>query len=147
MSYCVRCRIGTLDAQGLCVLCGAPQTPPTARRRALDVAGGALGALLNPLVVGALVFAALAVAAAVVSQGGAHAPAGVPRMGLGSPLDVRAALATGRSDPWGTALRLLAPAMAQALLFALLLTVLVLVWRFWQARAPKDGRELPRTSG
>ena len=33
VTYCARCRIGTVDEQGLCSLCGAPQRPPSALGR------------------------------------------------------------------------------------------------------------------
>ena len=43
--YCRVCKIGTLDAEGLCVLCGAPSVPLPLPRRAV---GGALAALTSP---------------------------------------------------------------------------------------------------
>ena len=43
--YCRVCKIGTLDAEGLCVLCGAPSVPLPLPRRAVGEALAALTSL------------------------------------------------------------------------------------------------------
>jgi hypothetical protein len=130
MTYCARCRLGTLDAGGLCVLCGAPATPPSKRRRLAEAIGGLVAAALSPAALAIVAAAALLVSVALVTQFGAQAPAGAPRLGLPGP---NAALALGspvtRAEPAGTVVRLLLAAFWQALVFALVLGVLLAVWR------------------
>ena len=43
--FCRVCKIGTLDADGLCVLCGAPSVPLSRPRRAVGTALAALTSL------------------------------------------------------------------------------------------------------
>jgi hypothetical protein len=139
MAYCGRCRIGTIDAQGLCVLCGAPATPPTRRGRAAERLGGLLSALLSPAALGAAAAVGLLVAVAAVTQYGTRVPAGVPRLGaLAPPTPGGAAQA---ADPGGLVLRLLLPALIQALLFTLLLLLVLYVLNLWRRRRPTSPPE------
>ena len=57
--FCRVCKIGTLDADGLCVLCGAPSVPLSPPRRAV---GTVLAALISPATLALL---------AVIGTGGA----------------------------------------------------------------------------
>src|SRR5438552_1422914 len=50
MRYCPQCRIGTLDQQGLCVLCGAPEQPSTGWRRVAERGAAAAVGVFNPAV-------------------------------------------------------------------------------------------------
>src|SRR5262245_767910 len=136
--YCQVCRMGTIDEQGLCRLCGAPQRPPTGLGRLAEVGGSLLNALLQPAVLVVLGVAVAMLLAAVVTIPGAPLPAGAPRAGFGDLFDPRITLATARTDPFGAALRFLLPALVQGLLFGLLL----LGWfAFLRRRRPDDRRE------
>ena len=72
--YCRVCKIGTLDAEGLCVLCGAPSVPLSPPRRA---AGTALAVLTSApaLALYALLLAGSGVAALWSYLGPSRAPA------------------------------------------------------------------------
>jgi hypothetical protein len=129
MRYCAHCRIGTIDKDGLCLLCGAPAQPPTRAGRLAEASGTALSVLLSPAVLGTALALLLVVAVATESHFGAVTPAGVPRRGLGVLPNMQAALALSRTDPASALVHLLLPALVQALLFGLLLLILVFVWR------------------
>jgi hypothetical protein len=124
VAFCRRCRIGAVDAQGLCVLCGAAQQPPTPGQR-LAAAGGALLSLaLSPAALAVLVVSIVVLAVATVTHYGSRAPAGVPRLPAVGP----AALAgASQGDLGSLALGLLGPALVQTLvLLAIVVAVLVL---------------------
>ena len=72
--FCRVCKIGTLDAEGLCVLCGAPSVPLSPPRRAV---GTALAVLTSApaLALYALLLAGSGVAALWSYLGPARAPA------------------------------------------------------------------------
>jgi hypothetical protein len=137
--YCPQCRIGTLDQNGLCVLCGAPAQPSTGWRRVVEASVAALVGVFSPAVLGpAALVALLAIYAAVVRSGVAQRFPPVGRRLL--PLDLPAALAAVHGDPAGGLLRLLAPALLQAALFSLILILLVVFLRRRLA-APEPGAE------
>jgi hypothetical protein len=143
VGYCARCRIGAIDEQGLCSLCGAPQRPPTRLSRLLEQGGLLLDLLLNPLSLGVLALAVVLLVTAVAAQLGAHVPAivGGPR-GAPGPFEPTALLEAARADPLGALWRFLLPAMVQALLFGLLLLLAVLLWRRRPPRRPPTDHEL-----
>ena len=121
--YCARCKIGTLDADGLCILCGAPSVPPSAARRALATTLSA--AISWPAF--ALAAAALVLAAAVVvGRYSAPSPSLFGRLALLNPLTVPFA---ARSSPHGTLITILGPLIGQAII---VLIVFILV--FWLTR-------------
>jgi hypothetical protein len=125
--YCARCRIGTVDEQGLCRLCGAPQRPPTRLGRLAEAGGLALNAMLQP---GVLV---------VLAASGSAPPAGIPRVGPGALFGPPASLAAVQHDPVGAVLRFLVPVLVQALLFGfLLLSVFLLLRRRRPAPPPRE---------
>jgi hypothetical protein len=128
--YCQVCRIGTIDQQGLCRLCGAPQRPPSRLGRLAEAAGNLLNVLLQPAVLAVAGLAAVLLLAAVVQLPGVQAPAGVPRVGFGALSDPQANLASARTDPVGAAVRFLLPAVVQGLLFFLLILGLIALVRF-----------------
>jgi hypothetical protein len=134
--YCARCRIGTLDAQGHCVLCGASPAPPTRRARAAEALGNALAVVLSPTVLAVVLGAGLVVAVVYVTQvgaqQGAHFPLSPARLGW---IDPGALAAQSRADPGGLALRLLLSAILQSLLFGLLLLLVLYLLR---RRRPTD---------
>ena len=136
--YCRTCRIGTVDEQGLCRLCGAPQRPPTRLGRLAEAGGSLLNPLLQPGVLVVVGVVVLMLLASVVTMPGAQAPAGLPRPGFGARLDPQAALALARTDPAGAAWRFILPALVQGLLFGLLLLGLFFLLR---RRRPDNRRE------
>jgi hypothetical protein len=136
--YCQTCRIGTIDEQGLCRLCGAPQRPPTRLGRAAEAGGSLLNTLLQPAVLLVLGVAVALLLAAVVTRPGAPLPAGMPRAGFGGLFDPQATIAAARTDPVGAAIRFLLPALVQGLLFGLLLLGLFALLR---RRRPNERRE------
>jgi hypothetical protein len=137
--YCARCRIGTVDEQGLCRLCGAPQRPPTRLGRLAEAGGLALNALLQPGILVVLAVAGALLLAAVVATSGTAPPAGIPRVGPGALLGPPASLAAAQHDPVGAALRFLVPVLVQALLFGfLLLCVFLLLRRRRPAPHPRE---------
>jgi hypothetical protein len=134
--YCSQCRIGTLDASGLCVLCGAPAQPSTGWRRVAESSAGAIAGVFSPTVlVPALLLAIVALYATVARSGVAGR---FPAVGVRRPLmlDLPAAFAAVHADPAGGLLRLLAPALLQAVIFALLL---LLALFFIRRRRPAPG--------
>jgi hypothetical protein len=125
MRYCPQCRIGTLDQNGLCVLCGAPAEPSTGWRRIAESSASAIAAIFSPLVLApALVVALLALYAVIVRDGIAQRFGGL-HVGRRVPLDLGIAFAQIRADPGAGLLHLLAPALLQAAIFALLLLLLL----------------------
>jgi hypothetical protein len=131
--------MGTLDQNGLCVLCGAPAQPSTGWRRVAESSAAALAGVFSPVVLGpALLVALLAVYAVVVRSGAAQR---FPPVGRRlPPLNLPAALAAVHADPAGGLLRLLAPALLQAAIFALIL--LTVIWFLRRRRvAPESGAE------
>jgi hypothetical protein len=138
--YCARCRIGTVDEQGLCRLCGAPQRPPTRLGRLAEAGGLALNAVLQPGVLVVLAVAGALLLAAVVATSGSSPPAGVPRVGPGALLGPPASLTAAQHDPVGTVLRFLVPVLVQALLFGFLLLSVFLLLRRRRPAPPPRGR-------
>jgi hypothetical protein len=137
--YCARCRIGTVDEQGLCRLCGAPQRPPTRLGRLAEAGGLALNAMLQPGVLVVLAVAGAFLLAAVVAASGSAPPAGIPRVGPGALFGPPASLAAVQHDPVGAVLRFLVPVLVQALLFGfLLLSVFLLLRRRRPAPPPRE---------
>ncbi|CAA9275290.1 MAG: hypothetical protein AVDCRST_MAG77-3485 [uncultured Chloroflexi bacterium] len=114
MAYCRTCRIGTFDGEGLCVLCGAPQTPPTRRHRVAEAGGAVLSALLTPV---ALVVCGLGLLLVALSRYGGQAPTGTLRL-PGS--------AAGAS---GVAFGLIGPVILQAIVLLLIVVVILLLMR------------------
>lgn len=140
MAYCAQCRIGTVDQQGLCVLCGAPAQPAKGWRRVAEAVAGRLGAAWSPVVVATVVFLVLLLTYALLVRAGVGQQAALglralPRFGTA------AALATLRADPAGGLLRLLAPAILQAIVFALVLLALFYLARRRQSRKPDSDKE------
>ena len=80
VTYCARCRIGTVDEQGLCSLCGAPQRPPSALGRLAEAGDAFLATLLQPAVL-----ALLALGALLLLPRPSAAPASVPPPGFPAP--------------------------------------------------------------
>ena len=129
MRYCPQCRIGTLDQNGLCVLCGAPAQPATGWRRVAESGAAAVAGVFSPAVLGpALLLALLASYALLVHSGAAQRLPPLGRRGA-LPLNLPAALAAAHADPAGGLLRLLAPALLEALIFALLLLLVLFLVR------------------
>lgn len=121
MAYCRSCRIGTIDAEGLCVLCGASQAPPTRVSRVAEASGAVVSALLSPaaLVVAVLGFATIVVVA--VSRYGAQGPS----WGLRPPGIAGVAAGSGGLTVFG----LLWPALIQSLILLLVVLVVLLLMR------------------
>jgi hypothetical protein len=138
--YCRTCRMGTIDEQGLCRLCGAPQRPPTRLGRVAEAGGNALNVLLQPAVLIVLGVAAAMLLAAVVIMPGPQVPAGMPRADFGSAFGPQSNLATARTDPAGAVVRFLIPALVQGLLFFLLLLGIIALVRFLR-RNDRRGRQ------
>jgi hypothetical protein len=128
--YCARCRLGTIDDQGLCRLCGAPQRPPTPAGRLAEAGGTLLDTLLRP---GVLLVVALGLTLAL---GVVMVSAGRRASLLGAPSDPWAVMAATRSDPAGVLVGLLVPALVQGLLFGLLLFALLMFTRRRRAARP-----------
>jgi hypothetical protein len=128
MAYCGRCRIGTVGADGLCVLCGASQEPETARTRLAEAGASFLSALLGP--VGLTVAALLLVAGGIgfLTQSGFHAPAGMARFpgmrGMRMP-DL------AHAGAGGIAAFFLGPAILQ---FVILLIIILAIYLFMRLR-------------
>ncbi len=140
MAYCAQCRIGTVDQAGLCVLCGASAVLAKGWRRVAESVAGALGAAWNPLalVLGAFVCLLVTYALLVRAGIGQQAVVGLramPRFGAA------AALATLRADPAGGFLRLLAPAILQAIIFAIVLMTLLYLSRRRRSPRPPDSED------
>jgi hypothetical protein len=142
VTYCARCRIGTVDEQGLCSLCGAPQRPPTALARLAEAGDALLATLLQPPVLALLALGALLLLAAGVSSAGISPPGGLPGVAPAGAFSPQATLAAAREDPVGAALRFLLPAIMQAILFGLLLLALVFFMRRRRPEPPPRERRL-----
>ena len=139
-AYCAQCKIGTLDAQGLCVLCGAPAEALRGWRLAAASVVEAASAALHPAVLaGAFLIGVLAVCAALL-RGGASAASLPQSRGVRALLmaDPTATLGAITTDPSGTLLHLLIPAVIQAVLFGLLLMILVLLLRRLRPARPRQ---------
>lgn len=108
----------------------------------MEAGASVLSVLLHPAFLGAVAVGALLLAMAATSQIGAQPPAGVPRASIGTGLDPQSVLALARTDPLGVVARLILPAIIQAILFGMLLTVLVLLWRRRRTGDPAARREL-----
>jgi hypothetical protein len=134
--------MGTIDEQGLCRLCGAPQRPPTRLGRLAEAGGAALELVLQPAFLGVVALGAVLVAAAVVASAGLHPPAGAPRPGLLTGLDPQATLAAARTDPLGAVGRFLLPALMEGVLFFVLLMAVLFLFRRRRPVAP-PGRRRP----
>ena len=121
--YCERCKIGTLDADGLCVLCGAPKVPASRTRRLL---AATLTVLTSPpaLALSAVVLLLLTVLA--LGRYAAPSPAWGSRLALLNPLTVPFAL---RSSPHGTLIAVVAPLIGQAIIVLVILLILFLIAR------------------
>jgi hypothetical protein len=126
VAYCAHCRLGTIDDQGLCRLCGAPERPPSRLRRLLDASGGLLGALLSPGLGALIVLVGMLLVAAVVATG-RLGPARA--LGPGGLLRPPGAPVSSSGDPLAVVVQLLLPALVQALLFGLLLAGLFFLLR------------------
>jgi hypothetical protein len=126
MAYCKVCRIGALDQEGLCHLCGAKQQAPTRSQRAAETGGAVLSALLSPMSLALMVTASVLMVVAVLVQSGTQAPAMGPRLPWSSAESV---LAMSRTDPGGALLQFLLPVIIQGLLFSVLLLLGMVIWR------------------
>jgi hypothetical protein len=116
MGYCRSCHIGTFDAEGLCVLCGASQTPPTRRTRLAEAGGAVLSALLSPA---ALLVCCLGVLLVALARFGHQLPAGAPRL--------PGAVAAGGAS--GVALGLIGTVILQSIVLLLVVIIVLLVLR------------------
>jgi hypothetical protein len=125
--YCAQCKIGTLDADGLCILCGAPQIPPSRPRLLL---AAALSAVTSAPAIGVLFVALALILALNVGRYVAPSPAWNRRLALLNPLTVPFA---ARSTPHGTLIAVIAPLIGQ---FLILLVLLLLVFFFMRRRRP-----------
>lgn len=139
VAYCSRCRIGTIDAQGLCGLCGAPQRPPSRGSRLAEAGGALLETVLRPDFLALIAVVGIFLLAAVVIPAGSQPPAGMPAFNPGAFLSPQATLAAARQDPLGAFLRFLVPALVQGLLFGLLLLSLLMFLRR-RRQGPRPGR-------
>jgi hypothetical protein len=132
--YCPRCKIGTLDSDGLCVLCGAPLVPPSAARRA---AAKTLSLATSWPAFAGVGCALLLAAILVVGRYSAPSPSFFSRLALLNPLTVP--LAT-RSSPHGTLIAVLGPLIGQAIVVFVIFLVI-----FWFTRrrrgAPREAAE------
>jgi hypothetical protein len=121
--YCDRCKIGTLDPDGLCVLCGAPKVAPSAGRRAL----AAVLSFVTSAPAIAMATAALILGAAL-SVGRYAPPPGsmATQLALLNPLTVPLAV---RNNPHGTLIAILGPIIGQAIIVLVILMILFLFVR------------------
>ena len=131
-TYCSRCRIGRLDDEGVCPLCGGIGAHVGRRKRWAFAVGQLLGNLNVCLVVLGLFLActALFVWAAsswpgLATPEGTQVPAGVSEL-----------LAKSRSDPGGLLLELIWRALAQAtVVTAIIIAVGYMLWKRQQRQA------------
>jgi|GEM_PF-5479650 len=124
MAYCQRCRIGTLDQEGLCVLCGASAKPETPVRRLAELGSALVSLLLNPFTIGGLVFFALAASVASVTGYGAQAPAFARRPASLMPSSPSS---LAQSDSTSLLLGLFAPALFQTVIL-LIIVIAAMIW-------------------
>lgn len=132
--YCARCKIGTLDADGLCVLCGAPRVPPSRARR---LAAAALSIVTSAPAVATLVAAVLLAVVVAVGRYAAPSWSWTSRLALLNPLTVPLA---ARSNPHGTLIAVIAPLLGQAIILLVILLILFLIMRRRRA-APRGAAE------
>ena len=131
-TYCSRCRIGRLDDEGVCLLCGGIGAHVGRRKRWAFAVGQLLGNLNFGLVVLGLFLACTALFVWAVSSWpglatpeGAQVPAGVSEL-----------LAKSRSDPGGLLMELIWRALAQAtIVTAIIIAVGYMLWRRQQRQA------------
>lgn len=97
-----------------------------------------LSIVLSPTFLGLLGLAAFVVSVGALTHYGALASFGAPRMGFPQPATI---MELGRSDPRQLALRLLLPAIVQSILFALLISLVLFIWR---RRRPVDSSAAER---
>lgn len=134
-TYCSRCRIGRLDDDGVCPLCGGIGPHVGRRKRWAFAVGQLLGNLNVGLVVLGLFLACTALFIWAVSSWpglatpeGAQVPAGVSEL-----------LAKSRSDPGGLLLELIWRALAQAtVVTAIIIAVGYMLWRRQQRQAKAE---------
>ena len=129
--FCGLCKIGTLDSEGLCVLCGAPKEPPSRARRAV---GNALSALTSLPALTAVGCALLVEAMLVVGRYTAPSPSFTSRLALLNPLTVPLA---ARSNPHGTLIAVVGPLIGQAIIVFVIF--LVLYWLTRRRRGVRPG--------
>ena len=134
-TYCSRCRIGRLDDEGVCLLCGGIGAHVGRRKRWAFAVGQLLGTLNFGLVVLGLFLACTALFVWAVSSWpglttpeGAQVPAGVSEL-----------LAKSRSDPGGLLMELIWRALAQAtIVTAIIIAVGYMLWRRQQRQAKAE---------
>ncbi|HEU5318154.1 MAG TPA: hypothetical protein VFX49_18725 [Chloroflexota bacterium] len=127
--FCARCKIGTLDADGLCVLCGTPGVPPSPARRAL---ASALSAATSVPAFALVACALLLAAIVVVGRYSAPSPSFASRLALLNPLTVPLA---ARSTPHGTLVAVVGPLIGQAIIVFVILLIV-----FWLTRRRRGAR-------
>ena len=138
--YCASCKIGTLDADGLCILCGAPQIPPSRVRRLL---AAALSGITSVPAVATAIAALVIVLAVTVGRYVAPSPTWTKRLALLNPLTVPLAV---RSNPHGTLIAVLAPLIGQLIILLVLLLILFFFMRRRRGARPGDSRSAAETS-
>ena len=138
--YCASCRIGTLDADGLCILCGAPQIPPSPLRRAL---AAVLSGITSLPAVAALIAGLVIVLAVTVGRYVAPSPAWTRRLALLNPLTVPLAI---RSNPHGTLIAVLGPLIGQFIILLVLLLILFFFVRRRRGPRPAESQGAAETS-
>jgi hypothetical protein len=142
VTYCPRCKLGTIDEAGLCSLCGEPQSPPTRRARLVEIGGALLASLVGP---GALLFVLVAavLSAAAFIGGRASPPVLLPGLVFGLPGQAET-LDRLASDPLAAAQHLLLGAFLQSVVLFVVLLAALALWRVLRSRADRESDERGR---
>ncbi len=131
-TYCSRCRIGRLDDEGICPLCGGVGAHVGRRKRwAL-----AVGQLLGNLNIGLVALGLFLASAALVVWAGSSWLASAAPESAQVPAGVSELLARSRSDPGGLLLELIWRALAQAtIVTAIIIAVGYMLWKRQQRQS------------
>ena len=131
-TYCSRCRIGRLDDDGVCPLCGGIGAHVGRRKRWAF----AVGQLLGNLNVGLIVLGVFLVCTALFIWVVSSWPGLATPEGTQVPAGVSELLAKSRSDPGGLLLELIWRALAQAtVITAIIIAVGYVLWKRQQRQA------------
>ena len=131
-TYCARCRIGRLDEDGICPLCGGIGAHVGRRKRWAFT----LGRLLGNINTGLVVLGVFLVSTALFIWATAAWPGLATPEGTQVPAGVSELVAKSRSDPGGLLLELIWRALAQAtVVTAIIIAVGYLLWKRQQRQA------------
>jgi hypothetical protein len=131
MAYCGRCRIGTVGADGLCVLCGASQEPDTTRTRLAEAGGTFLSQLLSPVWLVVAMFILLVGGIGALAKRGVQGPSGMPGILGAAPIGVPDA---AHATPGAVLGYLLGPAILQSIVVLIIILAIVLLLRLRRGR-------------